>query len=73
MFEIIPAPVVHPSPKRKLNLLELAQGKSAIVVGSEDNLIPTINMLIEAVAGGELDVAIDAVQTFGHAPKKKAA
>ena len=36
-------------------VLELEKGKSAIVVGKSDKLIPTIETLISAVNAGELD------------------
>lgn len=54
-------------------LLEFERGKTAIVVGSKDNLIPTITKIIEAVEVGELDDAIAATQKFGQRPKMKAA
>jgi hypothetical protein len=41
--------------------LELAKGKTAIEVGSTDNLIPTLEALKAAVAAGELDAQIEAV------------
>jgi hypothetical protein len=42
-------------------VLELAKGKTAIEVGSTDNLIPTLDALKDAVASGELDGQIEAV------------
>lgn len=54
-------------------MLEIDKGKSAVIVGSLDNLIPVINQLIDAVAAGELDGAIDAVQSFGKSVKRQAA
>jgi hypothetical protein len=42
-------------------VLELAKGKTAIEVGSTDNLIPTLDALKAAVAAGELDAQIEAV------------
>jgi hypothetical protein len=42
-------------------VLELAKGKTAIEVGSTDNLIPTLDALKAAVAAGELDDLITAV------------
>jgi hypothetical protein len=41
-------------------VLELAKGKSAIEVGSERDLIPTIELLKAAVLDGELDSVIEA-------------
>lgn len=42
-------------------VLELAKGKTAIEVGSTDNLIPTLDALKAAVESGELDGQIEAV------------
>ena len=42
-------------------VLELAKGKTAIEVGSTDNLIPTLDALKAAVVAGELDAQIEAV------------
>lgn len=42
-------------------VLELAKGKTAIEVGSADNLIPTLDVLKAAVAAGELDGQLEAV------------
>ncbi|MFM0225289.1 DUF6641 family protein [Paraburkholderia dipogonis] len=41
--------------------LELAKGKTAIEIGTLDDLIPTLEMLKVAVAAGELDAQIEAV------------
>ncbi|KAB0598081.1 DUF6641 family protein [Cupriavidus pauculus] len=41
-------------------VLELAKGKTAVEVGSTDNLIPTLDALKAAVAAGELDAQIEA-------------
>lgn len=41
--------------------LELAKGKTAIEIGTLDDLIPTFEMLKAAVAAGELDGPIEAV------------
>ncbi|MDN7930688.1 hypothetical protein QZM52_05205 [Burkholderia metallica] len=41
--------------------LELAKGKTAIEIGTLDDLIPTFEMLKVAVAAGELDTQIEAV------------
>ena len=54
-------------------VLELVQGKSGVIVGSEENLVPVINTIIEAVAAGELDAVIEAAQGVGMVAKKKAA
>lgn len=36
-------------------VLELEKGKTAVVVGNPDQLIPTIEMIIAAISAGELD------------------
>lgn len=41
-------------------LLELAKGKFAIELGSEKDLVPTLDAIKAAVLNGELDGAIDA-------------
>lgn len=41
--------------------LELAKGKRAIEVGDKSKLINVINTVIEAVKGGELDMALSSV------------
>ena len=41
--------------------LELAKGKTAIEVGSMNELIPTLDALKAAVAAGELDAQLEAV------------
>ena len=41
-------------------VIEMAKGKSAIEVGELKQLVPTIEALRRAVAGGELDAQIDA-------------
>ena len=38
--------------------LELAQGKTAIAIQSKDKIVGTIEKVIEAVIGKELDTAI---------------
>ena len=53
--------------------LELDKGKSAIAVGSKDNLVATIDAVIAAVVAGELDTAIAATQKTGQKPRAKAA
>ena len=53
--------------------LELDKGKSAIALGSKDNLVATIDAIIAAVAAGELDAAISATQKTGQKPKARAA
>ena len=53
--------------------LELEKGKSAIVVGSKDNLVATLDAVIAAVEAGELDAAISATQKTGQKPKARAA
>ena len=54
------------TPNNKINLsirygsktLELAKGKNAIEIGSQDELIETLALLQQVVIGGELDEAI---------------
>ena len=53
--------------------LELEKGKSAIAVGSKDNLVATLDAVIAAVEAGELDAAISATQKTGQKPRAKAA
>jgi hypothetical protein len=53
--------------------LELEKGKSAIAVGSKDNLVATLDAVIAAVEAGELDAAISATQKTGQKPKARAA
>jgi hypothetical protein len=49
--------------------LELSKGNHAIEVGEQENLIPTIETVIEAVVAGELDPLLDKVTS--HLSKKK--
>jgi hypothetical protein len=41
-------------------LLELARGKMAVEVGSEKDLVPTLELIKTAVLNGELDTQIEA-------------
>jgi hypothetical protein len=41
--------------------LELAKGKTSIVVASKDKLVETIETVAKAVEGGELDSAIEKI------------
>ena len=41
-------------------VLELARGKWAVEVGSDKDLVPTLELLKDAVLGGELDAQIEA-------------
>ena len=41
-------------------VLELAKGKWAVEVGSDKDLVPTLELLKDAVLGGELDAQIEA-------------
>ena len=41
-------------------VLELAKGKVAVEVGSEKDLVPTLELIKTAVLNGELDTQIDA-------------
>lgn len=49
--------------------LELSKGNHAIEVGEQENLVPTIETVIEAVVAGELDPLLDKVTS--HLSKKK--
>ncbi len=49
--------------------LEFSKGKFAIEVGKQENLIPTLNQIAEAVKTGELDEAIASVAKFGSKTK----
>jgi hypothetical protein len=42
-------------------VLELAKGKVAVEVGTEKDLVPTLELIKTAVLNGELDTQIDAV------------
>ena len=41
-------------------LIELAKGKSSIEIGGTDQLVPTLELLKQAVEAGELDAQIEA-------------
>ena len=41
-------------------LIELAKGKSSIEIGSTDQLLPTLELIKQAVEAGELDAQIEA-------------
>lgn len=43
--------------------IELSKGKTAVEVGSEANLVTVLDVLINAVQNGELDVQIEAAST----------
>lgn len=49
--------------------LELSKGNHAIEVGEQENLVPTIETVIEAVVAGEVDSLLDNVTS--HLSKKK--
>lgn len=49
--------------------LELSKGNHAIEVGEQENLVPTIETVIEAVVAAELDPLLDKVTS--HLSKKK--
>jgi hypothetical protein len=49
--------------------LELSKGNHAIEIGEQENLVPTIETVIEAVVAGELDPLLDKV--VSHLSKKK--
>ena len=53
-------------------LIEFERGKAAIVVGDKVNLIPTIDAVIGAVSGGELDTQLDVVQRQAKKAKARA-
>jgi hypothetical protein len=42
------------------DVLELARGKVAVEVGSEKDLVPTLELIKTAVLNGELDTQIEA-------------
>lgn len=50
--------VVYLMPKIGVRPLEIEKGKSTIKIGSPKELVPTLNMLIQAVNDGELDKQI---------------
>ena len=50
--------VVYLMPKIGVRPLELEKGKPTITVGAAQELVPTLEMLIQAVNAGELDKAI---------------
>ena len=50
--------VVYLMPKIGVRPLEIEKGKSTITVGAQKELVPTLNMLIQAVNDGELDKQI---------------
>ena len=52
-------------------LIEFERGKTAIVVGDKGNLIPTIDAVIGAVSGGELDTQLDVVQRQAKKTKQR--
>ena len=41
-------------------VLELAKGKAAVEVGTEKDLVPTLELIKTAVLNGELDTQIEA-------------
>ena len=53
--------------------LELKSGKPAIEVGDFDNLLPTLNLIKEAVGAGELDKVLTAAKESRLKARKKAA
>lgn len=46
-------------------------GKTAIEVGDTNNLVPTLNLLKDAISGGELDQPLLALKAERGFPKKK--
>jgi hypothetical protein len=52
-------------------LLEFAKGKAAIEVASVQQLVPTLQLLCDAVGAGELDAQIEAASTKLRAGFKK--
>ena len=50
--------------------LELAEGKTAIAIQSKDKIVGTIEKVIEAVIGKELDLAISKAVSKRNAKKK---
>jgi len=55
--------VVYLMPKIGVRPLEIEKGKSTIKVGTKKELLPTLNMLIQAVNDAELDGQIAAVNS----------
>jgi hypothetical protein len=51
-------------------IIEVEKGKAAIVVGTADKLVPTIDVIINAVQAGELDTQLSEVG-FGRMIRKK--
>ncbi|WP_370445831.1 DUF6641 family protein [Limnohabitans sp. 2KL-17] len=41
-------------------VIELAKGKNSIEIGSNDQLVPTLELILKAVEAGELDAQIEA-------------
>jgi hypothetical protein len=56
--------------KNGLKVIEIEKGKPAIVVGTPDKLIPTLNTAIAAVKAGELDRLLDGVND-SRSPRAK--
>jgi hypothetical protein len=53
--------------------LELKPGKTAIELGDFDNLLPTLNLIKEAVGAGELDKVLTVAKETRLKARKKAA
>ncbi len=53
--------------------LELQPGKPTIEVGKQDNLVPVLNAVREAVAAGELDKLLMVAKKARPRPKRKGA
>jgi hypothetical protein len=54
-------------------LIEIEKGKSAIAVGSKDNLLAVIEAVVAAVKSGEFDALLNGIQRVGQRVAKKAA
>ena len=52
--------LLYSVPTKRLDVLELAKGKVAVEVGTEKDLVPTLELIKTAVLNGELDTQIDA-------------
>ena len=51
---------VHINLKYGMRVIEIAKGKTAVEIGSEKELVETLELLKRAVEGGELDAQIEA-------------
>jgi hypothetical protein len=52
-------------------VIEIAKGKTAVELASADQLVPTLELLKQAVEGGELDAQLEAASGAVKAVVKK--